>query len=252
MLAPRSRPTDASSQKPAHGSRPGVTYGSAVPALPTPRSRGSVGSVGLVPPQPLAVLAPLRASALARIGASGSRRMSGRHEVARGEPAAGRQRAPAGLTGLAHTSRAAGHPAGSGMGKRASATPAEAANSGGAKLPRANGEAVSASERAGATAALARGGVGTRAPRWNHHARTPGPTVGTWRTSEGRGRSAVPGRRKHWTERAKRAREARSESRRPERPRASVASPSPSHTPELQSNLANSGKNTRTNTEVNT
>jgi hypothetical protein len=228
------------------GHRPAASpFESARPA------HGSVGSLGLVPPQPLAVLATLRASALARLEAPGGWRTNGRHEVARGEPAAGSQRAPIRLTRLARASRAVRPPAGSGIRKRASATPAEPARQ----------------RRAEPSPALGRGGVGTPAPRWNHHMRTLSGTTTSWRTSEGepsgarrtpaelvsagrRGCSAVPGRSKD--RRAPLAPEDRSEARRPEHPRASVASPSPSATPRLSNKVAYIEQKTRTNTEVNT
>jgi hypothetical protein len=199
---------------------------------------GSVGTVGLVPPQPLAVLAALRASALARTGASGGRQVSGRHEVARGEPAAGCQRAPVGLTGLARTSRATGRPAGSTDRKRAGALSVEAASE--ASVP----------EHSGARA----GRCGDSAPQWNLHARMLRLPPEPWRTPEGRGRSVVPGRRKHPTERRalRAAREARSESRRPERPRASVASPPASHTPRLREKSENIEQNGGIRSEVTT
>jgi hypothetical protein len=160
--------------------------------------------------------------------------------------------------------RAVARSAGSGIRKRASATPAEPARQ----------------RRAEPLPALVRGGLGPLAPQWNHHARTLGGTAASWRTPEGRGRSLAPRRRKHhsagpeWRsgERSSPAahrnrrfrgrrpqgaatrpeREERSEPRGHERPRASVASPAASHTPKLQHNARYLGQNTQTNTEVNT
>jgi len=74
--------------------------------------------------------------------------------------------------------------------------PVEAASSGGAKLPRANGEAVSVSERAG-TRRRSRGEVwGLSLLVWNHHVRTLSET-GNRVGLKGAGRSTPPGRSKH-------------------------------------------------------
>jgi hypothetical protein len=244
------------------GLRPAVLAGSGTGAAASPfdsarTARGSVGAVSLVPPQPLAVLATLRASALARLETPGGRQVSGRHEVARSGPAAGRQRAPGGLTGEYAPGERMDRPAGSTDRKRAGASAVEAASE--ASVP----------EHPGARA----GRCGGPLTRWNHHARTLDRIADPWRTSEGRGRSAVPGRRKHRSDRRERgaqrvpavsaygankgSRSPRSEASRnvcpyPERPRASVAFPSQSYTPILQHNIGYFEQKSKTTTEVNT
>jgi hypothetical protein len=281
------------------GLRPAVLAGSGTGAAASPfesaRTAGpSVGGVSLVPPQPPAVLAALRASALARLDPPGGRQVSGRHEVARGEPAAGRQRTPVGLTGLARTSRVADWPVGSADRKRAGALSGEAASD--ASVPEHPGGLVSGANETSSELASdgARAGrCGATATHWNHHARALAPDAEPWRTSEGepsearrttevaaragpqaragtssgwRGRSSVPRRRKDRRPSAARPRTVvrdggavsssrkspifgDSEPRGHERPRASVAFPSPSHTPVFRQNSADSDQNQRLITE---
>jgi hypothetical protein len=125
--------------------------------------------LGLTPPQPPAVLAPLRASALARLETVGVRRYCSRDELARG----GGRRPPAraGWTdgpGTHQPSRRVGRLV-PGPGSALALQPWR---------PRA--------ERACRnTTARARGGVGPLALRWNRHARTLGANDGVLVESKG-------------------------------------------------------------------